>query len=128
MEYRRVLIDGDALVVVFDMCSSTDVPRSLRWLATYSPMMSCWHLITMYEQPEYIGRALNVACRLQASIKDEDRSPAYKALVSNTAYITYFSAALRQVKVWTLKRKLRNIRDGADFNRKKIEFLNLRTN
>ncbi len=29
MEYRMVLIDGDALVVVFDMCSSSDVLEEL---------------------------------------------------------------------------------------------------
>jgi hypothetical protein len=29
MEYRRVLIDGDALVVVFDMCSSSNVIEEL---------------------------------------------------------------------------------------------------
>jgi hypothetical protein len=81
--------------------------------------------ITMYGQQEYIGRALNVACRLQASIKDKDHSPAYKALVSNAAYIKYFSAAAVGVKLWKVKRKLRNIRGGAYFRCIKIEFLNL---
>jgi hypothetical protein len=206
MEYRRVLIEGDALVVVFDMCSSSDVLEELTLsgdLRRYDELLTSvkkylanaqgkvlfdpykftgdgWillfpastkgelvfaflqnlcrffkkefndrvlrHLgtppsltgltfgiekgplrpITMYGQQEYIGRALNVACRLQASIKDKDESPAYKALVSNAAYIKYFSAAAGGVKVWKVRRKLRNIRGGAYFRCIKIEFLNLR--
>ncbi len=36
----------------------------------------------MNEQMEYVGRALNVACRLQGSIKDKDKSPQYKAIIT----------------------------------------------
>jgi class 3 adenylate cyclase len=79
---------------------------------------------TIYGQPEYFGRALNVACRLQASIKDNDEAPAYKALVSNAAYHEYLSGAARQVKVWKVQRRLRNIAGGGVFRCRKIEFLN----
>lgn len=207
MEYRRVRIVGEALVVVFDMCSSSDVLEDLTLsgnLQRYDELLKSiknylanaqgkvlfdpykftgdgWILlfpartkgklvfallqnlcsffkkefnnqvvqylgtppsrtgltfgiekgplraITMYGRREYIGRALNIACRLQESIKDTDDSPAYKALVSNAAYIEYFSAASRVVKVYMVKRKLRNIRGGAYFRCKKIEFLNLLT-
>jgi hypothetical protein len=206
MEYRRVLIEGDALVVVFDMCSSSDVleeltlrgdlrrydelltsikaylanaqgkvlfdpykftgdgwillfpasaigelvfeflqnlcrffkkefnDRVLRHLERPLPMTGLTfgiekgplRAIIMSGQREYIGRSLNIACRLQASIRDKDDSPAYKALVSNAAYITYFSAAARGVTVYKVRRKLRNIRGGAYIYCKKIEFLNLR--
>jgi hypothetical protein len=78
--------------------------------------------MTMYGQKEYIGRALNVACRLQASIKDKDSSPAYKALVSNAAFNRYFSA-VNGVKIWKVRRTLRNIRGGSEFYCKKIELL-----
>ena len=81
--------------------------------------------MTMYGQREYVGRALNVACRLQGSIKDKDAAPAYKALVSNAAYNAYFKSE-KSVKVWKVRRKLRNIRGGVDFHCAKIEFLNRR--
>ena len=80
----------------------------------------------MYGQKEYIGRALNIACRLQGSIKDNDKSPAYKALVSNSAYNKYLSSAGAHVKVWRVRRTLRNIRGGSDFYCRKIELLNER--
>lgn len=81
--------------------------------------------MTMYGRREYFGRALNVACRLQGAIKDNDPDPAYKALVSNAAFNEYF-ASVRSVKIWKVRRKLRNIRRGSEFRCKKIEFLNPR--
>jgi hypothetical protein len=205
MTYRRVSIDGDALVVVFDMCSSSDVieelnltgdlerhdglltslkeyladaqervlfdpykftgdgwilllPRNtngglaftflrdlchffkkvfdhrvLRHLATPPTVTGLTfgiekgplRAMTMYGRREYVGRALNIACRLQTSIKDKDADPAYKALVSNAAFNQCFSS-VRSVKIWKVRRRLRNIRGGSDFHCKKIEFLNPR--
>ena len=205
MKYRRVEIDGNALVVAFDMCSSTDVIEELTlngdmelfeklltvvkehlaeaqnkvlfdpykfsgdgWILLFPEKSDgdgvfkmlqdlCTfykktfgkivlrHLATpptvtgltfgidrgavrrmiMYGQKEYVGRAINVACRLQAAIKDKDASPEYKALVSNAAYNRYFGSVSQRVKVWKVRRKLRNIRNGADFNCRKIELLNV---
>jgi hypothetical protein len=205
MTYRRVKIRGEALVVAFDMCSSTSLVEELTLcgdLAPYDELIGAvkrhlaeaqkvvlfdpyrfngdgWILLfpieadgtlvfqvlqdlcrfyqktvqrlvlrhlatpprvtgltfgiemgplramTVYGQREYIGRALNVACRLQAAIKDKDSVPAYKALVSNAAYNRFFSVA-RRVKVRKVRRKLRNISGGEEFNCKKIEFLNER--
>ena len=205
MTYRRVSIDGDALVVAFDMCSSSDVLEELTLmgdLRPYDELLTCvkeylaaaqttvlfdpykftgdgWILlfpsdtdgelvftflrdlcqffkhqfenrvlpqlatppavtgltfgiekgplrrVTMYRRWEYFGRALNVACRLQGSIKDNDTDPAYKALVSNAAFVQYF-ASVGSVKIWKVRRKLRNIRGGSDFHCKKIEFFNTR--
>ena len=204
MKYRRVKIKDSALVVAFDMCSSTDVIEELtlngdvelleRLLTAVKEHLAAaqdkvlfdpykfngdgWILLfpaeadgaavfevlqelcrfykkafgrivnrhlatppqitgltfgidrgsvrglTMYGQSEYIGRAINVACRLQAAIRDKDRNPGYKALVSNAAYNHYFRTASKKVKVSRAKRKLRNIRSGSDFQCKKIEFLN----
>jgi hypothetical protein len=47
--------------------------------------------LTMYGQQEYVGRAINIACRLQAAVVDKGRSPAYTALVSNRVYSEYFA-------------------------------------
>jgi hypothetical protein len=205
MQYRRLALEGDALVVTFDMCSSTTVVEELTLcgaLNRYDALVTAvkehlaaaqqkvlfapykfsgdgWILLfpaavngqsvfgvlqdlcrfykgaveheilrhlpsrpavtgltfgiekgplrpmTVYGQREYIGRALNAACRLQAAIKDNDKSPAYKALVSNAAFNDYFAFVPRLVKVWDVKRTLRNIRGGSDFYCKKIEFLNV---
>lgn len=77
--------------------------------------------ITMYGAKEYVGRALNIACRLQNAIKDRDESPAYKALVSNAVYNDYFSKA--DCKVYKVVRSLSNIRAGANFQCRKINLL-----
>ena len=78
--------------------------------------------ITIYGAREYVGRALNVACRLQNAIKDKDRLPAYKALVSNAVYTDYFSPATGY-KVVRVTRSLRNIRGGIDFECRRVFLL-----
>lgn len=62
----------------------------------------------MNNQREYVGRAINVACRLQGAIKDKGGKPQYKALITRHLYQTIRRdlAHLKQVRV---KRKLRNI-------------------
>jgi hypothetical protein len=80
----------------------------------------------MYGRMEYVGRGLNIACRLQNTIKVKDKSPAYKALVSNAVYNDYFSPA-RNYKVQRVKRTLRNIRGGKDFWCIKIDLLSKST-
>ena len=47
--------------------------------------------LTMYGQQEYVGRAINVACRLQPAVADKGHSPMYTALVSNRVYSEYFA-------------------------------------
>ena len=207
MQYMRVQISGDAIVVAFDMCSSSDIIEELtlsgnlkrlneflqalkRYLASaqkdvvfdpYKFTGDGWILLfpaktdgkvlikflidlcaffrkefhkqvlkhldtppsitgltfgvekgplvsmTMYGQREYIGRALNIACRLQSAIKDKDSSPAYKALVSNGVFNEYFASATGKLTVYKVRRRLRNIRGGVDFYCKKIHLLNSNT-
>lgn len=73
----------------------------------------------MFGQREYIGRALNIACRLQTAIKDKDKSPAYKALVSNAVYNDYFRK-LSGARSKPVTRTLRNIRGGTAFKCHKL--------
>lgn len=75
-------------------------------------------------KPEWFGRAINIACRLQGAIKDNDSSPQYKALMSNQVYNTYFRNIQRIDKYEPLKavRKLRNIRGSDNYNCYKISF------
>jgi len=70
--------------------------------------------ITMYGRQEYVGRAINVACRLQAALKDKGRSPAYSALVSNRVYSEYF-AQTKPHRMHKVTRNLRNINGGAEY-------------
>jgi hypothetical protein len=73
---------------------------------------------------EYFGRAINIACRLQGAIKDNDRSPQYKALMSNHVYNTYFRniQSINKYKPLKAVRKLRNIRGSDNYNCYKISF------
>ena len=76
----------------------------------------------MFGRIEYIGRAINIACRLQKAVGDKGGSPAYKALTSNAVFNDYFSE-VQNYKVFRAKRTLRNIRGGAVFRCRKIELL-----
>jgi class 3 adenylate cyclase len=70
--------------------------------------------MTMSGQQEYVGRAINVACRLQAAVKDKGQSPAYSALVSERVYSEYF-AQTNPHRVVRVTRNLRNMSDGPEF-------------
>jgi len=67
----------------------------------------------MNDQIEYVGRAINVACRLQGAIKDKDESPQYKVLITKHLFqsILYPLDNIKHVEV---RRKLRNIAGGND--------------
>ncbi len=67
--------------------------------------------IVMMEKQEYIGRPLNIACRLQNAIKDNDSHPEYKILVSKHVYKKYLKG-LDQYYPRRATRNLRNIRGG----------------
>ena len=78
--------------------------------------------ITMYGRQEYVGRAINVACRLQTALKDKGGSPAYSALVSNRVYDEYF-AGTKPHRMRKVTRNLRNINDGAEFSCRRLWLL-----
>ena len=70
--------------------------------------------LTLNGRQEYVGRAINIACRLQTALKDKGGSPAYSALVSNRVYTEYF-AETKPHRMHKVTRNLRNISDGAEF-------------
>ena len=76
----------------------------------------------MYNQREYVGRAINVACRLQSAIKDKGGSPANRALVTNAVYNEHLAPAAG-FRVFKVSRTLRNIGNDAIFKCRKIELL-----
>jgi class 3 adenylate cyclase len=79
--------------------------------------------MSMFQRREYVGRAINIACRLQGALKDKGGSPAYKALVSNAVFNDYFAKNANGMRVFKVTRTLRNVRGGADFRCRKIELL-----
>jgi class 3 adenylate cyclase len=64
--------------------------------------------IVMLRNPEYIGRPINVACRLQSAIKDKDRRPQYKALMTKHLY-SRMKNDLSKSNCKEVNRTLRNI-------------------
>ena len=67
----------------------------------------------MLRRVEYVGRALNLASRLQSAIKDEDKEPQYKVLFSKPAYKKLkFPAHYRRIAY--VRRTLRNILGGME--------------
>ena len=78
---------------------------------------------------EWFGRAINIACRLQGAIKDNDSSPQYKALMSNQVYHEYFKNVETIKKYNPLKatRNLRNIKGEENYNCFKLSFNTTRT-
>jgi hypothetical protein len=67
----------------------------------------------MNEQIEYVGRTINVACRLQGAIKDRDKSPQYKALITKHLFHEILDS-IENLDYMRVKRKLRNINDDKD--------------
>lgn len=67
--------------------------------------------IVMNENQEYIGRPLNIACRLQSAIKDKDEHPENKMLVSKHVFNRYLKS-LKGYNPESVSRHLKNIRGG----------------
>ena len=77
----------------------------------------------MKGQPEYVGRPLNVAGRLQDSVGQRDKKPQNKGLVSKPLYATFTDRRKIRHKytVWSVKRQLKNISGGENYRCLKVE-------
>jgi len=73
----------------------------------------------MAENTEYIGRAINVACRLQGAIKEKDKKPQYKVLMTKNVY-RQIKTDIRNYKHQNVTRKLHNIAGNKIFNCVKV--------
>jgi len=79
--------------------------------------------MTMNERDEYVGRALNIACRLQNAVKEKEAHPGcYKALVSARFYNDRLLHSSMPYKVEPATCSLRNILGGSGFACQKIDF------
>ncbi len=84
----------------------------------------------MNEHEEYVGRALNVACRLQSAAKEGEShadertvgARCYKAIVSAHLYNERLAQARMPYKVESTASPLRNILSGSGFACRKIDF------
>jgi hypothetical protein len=74
-------------------------------------------LLTVHLQTvkEYVGRPINIACRLMNAIKDKDPNPAYKLLMSRPVFNSVFGKIEVPYHMSEVTRKLRNIRGGEDY-------------
>src|SRR5215510_4017398 len=78
--------------------------------------------MTMNEREEYVGRALNIACRLQNAAKDSaPHRGCYQALVSARLFNERLSKASAKYKVEPATCSLRNILGGSGFACRKID-------
>ena len=89
---------------------------------TFGADVGMVHRSTMFQQPEYVGYPINVACRLQSAIKDKDESPGYKALVTGELFAEFLAPAAEHY-VQQVKRSLRNIHNDKPFHCRKIHLL-----
>lgn len=71
--------------------------------------------LNFHGTPEYVGRPINIACRLMNAIKDKDPSPAYKVLLSRPLYNSLSSSVIQGYTFKEATRKLRNIRGGEEY-------------
>jgi hypothetical protein len=85
----------------------------------------------MNEREEYVGRALNVACRLQSAVKEKESHPADEGKVGASCYKAFVSAHLYNerlghldmpYKVESTTSSLRNILRGSGFACREIDF------
>jgi class 3 adenylate cyclase len=75
----------------------------------------------MLEQPEYIGKPLIMAARLQGALKDKDANPQGKLLMSKSVYKEVRNHIPKTHKVWKVGRTLRNVSGGAKYYAIKYE-------
>lgn len=76
--------------------------------------------IVMNQRREYIGRALNVAARLQDAIKQKDQQPAGKLLISKNAFASLRLSNSERYSGKVVDRELRNIFGGEQYQARKI--------
>lgn len=70
--------------------------------------------IEMMERQEYVGRAINVAARLQGTIEDTDISAGYRVMISNMLF-QHMKDELNDFHPELVKRRLKNIIRGGEF-------------
>lgn len=76
--------------------------------------------IVMNQRAEYVGRPLNVAARLQDALKQRDKSPHGKLLISKNAFAKLHLPTVGALAGKLVTRELRNISGGRNYQARKI--------
>ena len=97
--------------------SILEVSPRIRGL-TFGVDVGTIHRAPLFAKNEYIGRALVVACRLQAAVKEHVEVPSNKVLVSRPFFQRYLASVpdIQRHHPAETVRRLRNIRNGEDFH------------
>jgi class 3 adenylate cyclase len=78
--------------------------------------------ITMQNNTEYIGRPINIACRLQGAINDIDIKDGYRVFISHRLY-NALKDELSKYYPDPIQRPLRNISEGRNFRCNRLRLL-----
>lgn len=74
------------------------------------------------KEVEFVGRALNVACRLQEAVKDKGPKPDYRCLFSRKVFNSYL-CEVEGFKFFDVERSLRNISGGERYRCVKVNLV-----
>lgn len=86
---------------------------------TFGVEMGTLRKVVFGKEVEFVGRALNVACRLQAAVKDKGPAPDYRCLFSRKVF-NNFLRGVEGYKFFDVERTLRNISGGERYRCVKV--------
>lgn len=86
---------------------------------TFGVEMGKVRKIVLGTNVEFVGRPLNVACRLQTAVKDRGSAPDYRCLFSRKVFNTYLKD-IQGYKYFDVERSLRNITGGERYRCVKV--------
>lgn len=105
---RQKLVDGDL----------ESIPPDVG--LTFGIEMGALRKIALGKEVEFIGRALNVACRLQAAVKQKESETDYRCLFSRKVFNTYLRGNVG-FEFLEAERSLRNISGGERYRCLKVD-------
>jgi hypothetical protein len=76
--------------------------------------------IVMNRETEYVGRALNIAVRLQSAVADCDKDPTSKLLISKNAYARLRLDRSKVTRGTLAHCNLRNVAGGEHYQARKV--------
>ena len=77
--------------------------------------------VILGSEVEFVGRSINVACRLQTAVKDKKPGPDYRCLMSRKVYNRYMTE-IEDFHFVPVDRVLRNISGGEKYQCYKVDF------